>query len=252
MKRRTLALLILVILAVSLAPAAFASQSGSPLIVDNADLLTSREEKNLEELAREIRDAHEMDVVIVTVDSLGGKSAQDYADDFYDYNGYGIGGDYSGVLLLIDMGSRQWHISTCGSAIKAISDRDVNALFDAMADDLSAGEYYRAFKAYLNALSDHLQKDSGGPGGKALLISVGIGILVGGISVLVMRSSMNTKHKQSSAADYLDRNSYHLRVHRDMYLYSRVTKRPRPKNNGVSSVHHGSSGRSHGGGGGRF
>ena len=252
MKQRILALLLLVMLMISLAPAAFAAESDLPLIVDMADLLTSREEKSLEELAQEIRDESRMDVVIVTVDSLGGKSAQDYADDYYDDHGYGVGSQYSGVLLLIDMGSRQWHISTCGSAIKAISDRDVDALFDAMSDDLSDGEYYQAFKGYLNALGDHLEKDSAGPGVKGLMIALVIGLCVGGIALLIMRSGMNTKRKQSGAGDYLKRDSYNLRVHRDMFLYSRVSKRPRPKDNGGSSVHRSSSGRSHGGGGGRF
>ena len=27
----------------------------------------------------------------------------DYADDYYDYNGYGLGDNKSGLLLLIDM-----------------------------------------------------------------------------------------------------------------------------------------------------
>lgn len=252
MKQRILALIVLAILLISLAPAAFASQPEQPLIVDMADLLTSREENDLEDLAREIRDSHQMDVVIVTVDSLEGKSAQDYADDYYDDHGYGVGSQYSGVLLLIDMGSRQWHISTCGDAIKAISDRDVDALFEAMSDDLSDGEYYQAFKQYLNALDDHLEKESGGPGIMAVVIALLVGLAAGGIGLLILRSGMNTRRKQSSAGDYLKRDSYHLRVHRDMFLYSRVSKRPRPKDNSGSSVHRSSSGRSHGGGGGRF
>lgn len=252
MKQRILALILLAILLISLAPAAFASQPEQPLIVDQADLLTSREEKALEELALDIRDAYRMDAVIVTVDGLGGKSAQDYADDYYDDYGYGVGSRYSGVLLLIDMDSRQWHISTCGDAIKAISDRDRDNLFDAMSDDISDGRYYLAFQQYLTALEDHLKEESAGPGFKAVVIALLIGLAAGGIGLLILRSGMNTRRKQSNAGNYLKRDSYHLRVHRDMFLYSRVSKSPRPKNNSGSSVHRSSSGRSHGGGGGRF
>ncbi len=252
MKQRILAGLILAVLLICLTPAAFASQPEPPLIVDQGGLLSPREEKALEELALEIREESQMDVVIVTVDTLGGKSARDYADDYYDDNGYGVGSRYSGVLLLIDIGSRQWYISTCGDAIQAISDWDRETLFDAMADSLSEGEYYRAFDRYLDALKEHLRQDSGGSGVKALLISVLVGLVAGGIGLLILRSGMNTRIKQSGAGDYLKQDSYQLRVHRDMFLYSRVTKRPRPKENSGSSVHRSSSGRSHGGGGGRF
>lgn len=252
MKQRFLAWSLFVVLLISLAPAALAAESDLPLIVDEADILTSREERALEKLAQEIRDEHEMDVVILTVDSLGGRSAQDAADDYYDEHGYGVGRDYSGVLLLIDMGDQRWHISTCGDAIKAIKDRDIDKLFDAMADDLSNGDHYEAFESYLYALKAHLDKVSGGPGVKGVLLAVVIGIAIGGIALLVMRSAMNTRHKQSGAGDYLKQDGFHLRVHRDVYLYSRVTKRPRPKDNGGSSVHRSSGGRSHGGGGGRF
>lgn len=252
MKQRFLAWSLFVVLVISLAPAALAAESDLPLIVDEADILTSREERALEKLAQEIRDEHEMDVVILTVDSLGGRPVQDAADDYYDEHGYGVGRDYSGVLLLIDMGDRRWHISTCGDAIKAIKDRDIDKLFDAMADDLSNGDHYEAFESYLYSLKAHLDKVSGGPGVKGVLLAVVIGITIGGIALLVMRSTMNTRHKQSGAGDYLKQDGFHLRVHRDVYLYSRVTKRPRPKDNGGSSVHRSSGGRSHGGGGGRF
>lgn len=252
MKQRILAWFLFAMLAISLAPAALAAETELPLIVDEAGILTSREESALEKVAQEIRDAHKMDVVILIVGRLGGSSAQEHADDYYDDHGYGVGRDYSGVLLLIDMGSRQWHISTYGDAIKAISDRDVDILFGAMADELSDGNYYQAFKNYLNALDEHLAAASAGPGVKGLLIAVVIGIAVGGVTLLIMRSAMNTKRKQSDAGDYLKRDSFHLRVRRDVFLYSRITKRSRPKDNGGSSVHRSSSGRSHGGGGGRF
>lgn len=61
-----------------------------PRLVDRADLLSELEEEELEARLDEISERQQADVVVVTVNSLDGKSAQDYADDFYDYNGYGI------------------------------------------------------------------------------------------------------------------------------------------------------------------
>ena len=37
-----------------------------------------------------------MDAVIVTSNDLKGKTPRDYADDYYDYNGYGL------VIIIVD------------------------------------------------------------------------------------------------------------------------------------------------------
>ena len=69
------------------------------------------------ELARRleyIRNTYAADTAIVTVPTLDGKSAEAYADDFYDYNGYGIGPDDSGILLLISREPRNYHMTTMG------------------------------------------------------------------------------------------------------------------------------------------
>ena len=60
-----------------------------PRLVDDADLLTDSEEQELNTELDEISEKQQCDVVVVTKNSLDGKSAQDYADDFFDYNGYG-------------------------------------------------------------------------------------------------------------------------------------------------------------------
>ena len=58
-----------------------------PRLVDDADLLTNSEESELLDLLDEISERQKVDVVVVTVDSLEGKSPMAFADDFYDYNG---------------------------------------------------------------------------------------------------------------------------------------------------------------------
>lgn len=259
-----------------------------PRVVDDGDLLTEWEEQQLTDSIREITDKYEMDVVILTVDSLGYKSAQEFADDFYDDNGYGAGSDYSGVLLLISMEERDWWISTCGDGIYAITDYGIETLFSRMSGYLSSNMFYEAFDAYLDALPAYFEAfESGepidgyagsydGPGsytpGTAedtvyyegtrisflgrFLISLIIGLLAALITVLVMRGAMNTKRAQHSAGAYLKQGSYELKVQRDLFLYSNVTKTARPKESsssgGGSSVHRSSGGRSHGGGGGKF
>lgn len=91
----------------------------------------------------------------------------------------------------------------------------------------------------------------------SIWISIVIGAVVGGITVLIMRACMNTKRPQRSAGSYLNDSSYHLRTNQDLFLYSNVTKtriqqESSSSGGGGSSVHTSSSGSTHGGGGGKF
>jgi len=234
-------LCLLLILPVSAAP---------PNVVDNAALLTRTQTAHLEQKAQTLTDTYDLDVAIVTVNSLGGKSSQAYADDFYDNNGYGIGSRYSGVLLLVSMTEREVAISTCGDAIDAITDREIDRLLDTVAPYLSDGEYFDGFCAYLDELESCMEGNSGGFGIGNILLSLLIGAAVGGIVIWVMRSKMNTAKPQSGAQNYMVSGSYDLYRCQDFYLYSR-TSRVR-KSQDSSSTHRSSSGRSHGGGSRRF
>ena len=57
----------------------------------------------------------ETDVAAVTVDESPG-TAQQLADDIFDYCGFGYGASKDGVLLLIDMDNREVAITTTGEA----------------------------------------------------------------------------------------------------------------------------------------
>ena len=72
--RKLLTIIMSMLLLISVPLTAFAT-SELPMIVDHADLLSGDEEAYLEDAAQQIRNQFEMDVVILTVDSLQGKSA---------------------------------------------------------------------------------------------------------------------------------------------------------------------------------
>lgn len=275
--KRLICLLITLCVLTSLPCPVFAAEN---YVVDNADLLTSDEESHLTDQILSVREEYELDIVIVTVSDLGGKSVQTYADDYYDENGYGYGTDYTGVLLLIAMDTREWYISTCGEAIYALTDYSLDVLGQELVYFLSDGAYYMAFENFVNSIPKYMlayqqgapmdgyvQPDDYEPeygdeivyyedsnAAKNPLIAVVIGLVVAIVVILIMRSNMNTAKPQHSAADYLKKNSYHLNTQRDMFLYSRTSKTRRQQNTsgGGSSVHRSSGGRSHGGRGGRF
>ena len=262
MKRR------LISLALSLLALSFSVlcvQALSQRVHDEAALMSSEDVSRLESLAEEISKATGLDLVILTVDDLGGRVPSAYADDYYDSNGYS---DH-GMLFMLAMEERDWYISTSGEAIRIFTDRDIDTLLDTGLPFFSDGYYYEGFREVLNETSritdDRSSKVASSAvssaqrpavnfgSGQTLIISILIGAAVSGIIILIMRRSMNTKRMQRSAADYLIPGSYHLRTRQDIFLYSNVSKTPRQQNTSSSgSSHAGASGRSHGGGGRKF
>ena len=253
MRRFLSIVLVLLLLTTSVSAA-----GGYPKIVDDAGLITDSAESSLSVQAERISDTYGVDVVIVTVYSLDGESAQDYADDYFDYNGYGIGADYSGILLLISMEYREWAISTCGECIRYFSDWELDQLFDSMSYDLSNGRYEDAFSTYLDELDASLASETSGDSGgstsivQKVLISLLIGAIVAGIALGIMRSNMNTAKRQRNAGSYLVDGSFHMYRQLDIFLYSRTSRTRKEQQSSGGSVHRGSSGRSHGGRSGRF
>lgn len=249
MKRFTTILLcIMLLLSLSISTAA----QGLPLVIDEAQLLSQSEQELLTEELERIRSEQGMDVVVLTKQSVGDHSAQSYADDYYDHNGYGD----NGVLLLVAMEERQWHISTTGRCIDLIN---VQELADNFLDDLSRGAYYDAFFAFAASCEKamHVTPDAQEPVitgrqthavVKTLLICFAIGLAAGLITVLIMKGKLKTVKYQSYAANYVT-EELKLTQKSDLFLYHTTTRRPIPQNN---NTHNSSSGRSHGGGGGRF
>lgn len=250
-----------------------------PLVVDEADLLTQQEEELLSDKALGLRQEYGMDAVILTVPSLGGKNAMTYAEDYYDNNGYGTDDDRSGTLFLLAMEEREWYIDTSGEAIYALTDYVLLEQEELVLPSLQNGDYYGAIDAWLDSLDGYFEAyENGSPvdgfvpeedrynehdevvydeeeEGVDLFLSLVIGLIAGGIAVGVMYAMMNTRHPRNSAVEYMKDNSYNLRVRRDVFLYSQVSKTRRETSSGSSGgsgVHKSSSGRSHGGRGGKF
>ena len=228
-------------------------------VVDESGLLSASEILELNKIAQSLADNYEIDAVIVIVNTLNDKSVQAYADDYFDYNGYGVGSDDSGVLLLVAMKERQWYVSTHAEGTEAVTYNEIGILDEEMADYLSSGDFYDAFATYLNLLESEFEHYRTYENGftfeglwSRLLTGLFIGAIIAGIALWCMRSKMNTAKQQSDAASYMVSSSYNLYRCQDIFLYSKTTKTPKAQNNSSGGSHRSSSGRSHGGRGGRF
>ena len=224
-----------------LAIAAAASQGGNAYGRgdDGADLRTADQEAQLTAYLKSLGGKLDISLVVVTVDSLGSKSPKSYADNYYDT--YGFLPD--GALFLVSMEYRDWWVSATGKCEDEISSDKIE---DAAVSYLSSGDYYGAFQAFAQSCEKQLTP--------AYFLGAVICIVIGAVAALVvtftMRSQMKSVRPQNSAASYICPGSLNVTASRDIFLYRTHTVTAKPKSS--SGSHSGSSGRSHGGGGGKF
>ena len=144
------------VLAVILTVPAFAVEGGFADLYyrmnDSANVLTEDEDNELENALEELSLRQSFDVTIATIESMesvGADSMEQFADDLYDYCQYGYGPDMDGVLLLVSVGDRKWHISTCGYGITAFTDAGIQYLGEQMTPDMADGDYAAAFHTFI-------------------------------------------------------------------------------------------------------
>lgn len=246
------------------------SKVSKDYVVDNADLLTQTEENELSEKLQDISDELQFDVVVVTTNSIGSKTATEYADDYFDYNGYGRGSNNDGALFLVDMGDRKWAISTSGYGIEAIVDSALDDMEEEIVPYLKSGDYDGAFNEFADLTYDIVNDAKNGKSysnsttsttknhkniGTNLIVAFSIGAGISLIIILVYRSKLKPVKFQKEAMEYIVPGSFNLRRSDDVFLYFNITKVPIPKNNDSDdsgSFHSSSSGSSHGGSSGSF
>lgn len=148
-KIRFMAALLCLVL-VNVIPVSATEEVSLPKVVDNADLLSDAEETELTTLVNDIATVYQIDVVLVTENQRQEADIQAEADMLFDSNGYGIGDKKNGVLFVLDMGNREWAISTHGDAIMLFSDYDLNSLGQTAAQNYFAnGQYRDGFVTYV-------------------------------------------------------------------------------------------------------
>ncbi len=242
-------------------------------VFDYADILSDSEEEDLLNKLDEISKLQQMDVAVVTVDSLEGKSAEAYADDFYDEYGYGFGEEGDGILFLLSMREREWHISTKGYAIAVFTDAGLDYIMEKVVVDLKAGEYASAFTTFADYCDDYITQAATGkpydidhlpnepfPFFLFFVVCLVIAFVIALIATWIMKGKLKSVKSRPGADDYIKDGSMKLTKKNDLFLYRHIDRREKPKENesrnsshsGGSTTHRSSSGATHGGRGGKF
>ena len=226
-------------------------------LVDNADLLSPRQEREVLQVLEQVEKAHNVRVAVVTMPTIGNSSTAAFADKLVD-DVYNNGANGNMVLLQV-IDQRKWYIST-DSKLKSItgSNDAVNYMSNAFVPYLSNGDYPNAYKVYATKANDLLayyaqngkpiKKEKPFPNEPALVFALfGAFIFTKSVRKSLI-DSMSNVNAAVAADAYLDERSFELKDSNDTYMYSNVVAVPRPRGNG----HHGGGSGGHGGGGGGY
>ena len=239
-------------------------------IKDYLNYLSEPKVQQLQNSIDEVANKYNLDTVIVITDNTEGKTSMEYADDFYDYNNYGFDSEKSGILLLINMDSREIWISTTGKAINIFSDTRIDTIINEITSYLSDGDYEGASSKFLERVDYYgtkgvvtddedlsIEENSTPPPFSSRLkekvTSPATYVIALIISLLVtLRSKRNVTVNNRT---YEDKGSFSLTNKQDIFVGENTTRRKIQKqsnNSSHSTTHTSSSGTTHGGGGGSF
>jgi len=227
-------------------------------VVDNAGLLSGSEISALESLAAQVASTYSFDLVIVTETSIGNASPMNYADDYFDYNGF-MGRD--GCLFLQVTGTRDYWFSTSGRGEKILNSAAFKKLERDVVSFLKNDDPAGAYRAFISDWEKFLALNAEGKSyniineyalwfyGGAWVVSLIIAL----VAVSLMKAKLNAVHPKTEADSFIIPGSLAFTLRRDSFLYSAVTKSERADSSSSGSGSHtSSSGSSHGGGGGRY
>lgn len=250
-------------------------------IIDGAGSFEGGELHLLEESAALFRENFDMDIVIVTADSLsdfGDGDALQVAEQIYDNYSYGVGDSLDGLLLLISFEERDWAIFTCGYATKVFDDEALDYVEGSFISYLSDGDYYEGGLAFINSaeyIATYYSEDpyynhddtpympdddytsyneyDTGVIIKKIAITTGISLVVAFIIIMIEKSKMKTAVRQNDANDYIS-EALNIKNAREVFMYSRImrTEKPKPQNNSGGSRGGSRGGGSRGGRSGKF
>ena len=282
MKKKLFVFLTVICMLFSVLPV-FGGEVAEQRVFDYADLLSEEDEAEMHHWVQDMQENWGLDLAYLTTNDTEGKSVQEYGADFYVEHDLGLGETYDGVIFVLDMGSREGQIITCGKAIDIYTDYYIDQMWDSMVDFLSDGDYYNAFFSLymdMHELAGEYEKYQADPDSylsdyskaqkaKGLLTSAAVagvfGLVIASLAVSSMRKACKNVKPYTDGRAYLKENGYHLSTNRDSFASTHTALMPIPQNE--DHDHHGGftggswgggsstftgGGRSFGGGGGKF
>ena len=247
--RKLLTLSLALLILIALAAPVFAS--GTPYVIDDADLLTPEQQLELNDIARQISDSYRIGVYIMTVPNYlyygNDYEIFDVLWNYYHDNGLGYGPNREGMILMLSMAERDYATFFYGErteyAFDSYGQEELESYF---LDDLGDNDWYHGLLNYLYASEDFLARAEAGnpvresPWPMAVMFIL-IGCTISLVITLIQWSRMKNVSLSSGAAHYAA-GGLKLTRRRDQFLYQNVRRRKIETSSSHGSSHSGGGG----------
>ena len=232
---------------------------GADRVIDEAEILTDSEEKELDAKIATIEQSHKVRILIGTMKSTDGTPLGKIANNVVDQ----IPADNGTIVLLLSMKERDWYISTDNKMRARITDgKGAEYLSGEFLPDLKEGKYAAAFTTFAattNEMLTYYEKEGEpyDPANAFNLMALGIALacalILGGTIYYILYECGGNVTSATEADAYLNQDSFTLTQNEDNYLYTSISRQAKAKKESSdSNVSTSSRDSSHGGGGGKF
>ncbi len=240
-------------------------------VIDEYDCLSETEIEELNDQIKTIIDEVGFDVVVyIAYQEIENVTA--LADDYFDYNGYGLGSDRDGIILCINYYYRDYTITTRGhNTISLFNDARLDYIYSDVTSYLSNGDTLGAINTFLYHVEDigtspketyipdvpydNVSVDTNEHLKQSMLVGLGGATLISIIVFFVLRGQLKTQKIKTEANYYMSDSNVNIFRSGEIFLYKTSHTHKVERNDdhhhggGGSSIHVSSSGASHGGGG---
>ena len=238
MKKRYLCAAIALMLIVLSSLPVFAAKT---YMNDNAGILSADETKKVETELKKVSEEYGVDIVVLTVESLDGRSDVEIADDYYAYNNYAD----DGILLLYCCKEDIRYVSTNGYCIDAFKN-NLSDITAAISEPMSNEDYDKAFIAFAKVCGEIIEENKKSDFVMGIVICVAVGLIVAAIVTGSMKGKLKSVAMNNRATNYVKDGSLNIVHSNDFFLYKNITRTEKKDND--SGTHKSSSGKTHGGG----
>ena len=256
MKRRLSVILLALLLALALSPAASAATG---YVTDDAGLLTAGEIAALDRTAQSIAQRYGVGIYIVTVNdyyTIDSRGAYEAAYTFYHGHSLGEGAERNGAILLLSMNDRDFaHFYYGEESEYAFNDYGQKQIEETFLDNFARNDWFGGFSDYLSACEEYLALAAEGhPVRRSPALCIGISCAAALVIALLVCTALKAKMKSvyvQARADNYASGSLRLARQTDRFTHRTETRRkiepPKSSGGGGGSVAHtggGGSGRS--------
>ena len=246
MKKRIIIIALTLILAAMLAFPSFADDS-IPRYYEEYDLLSDDEEASINAKLEEMSDRLDADVVIWVTSFFGNLDEESFIDACRKHISNNFGYKSNGyVIMMIDIEEEENYLYIYPEgkvASKAFSDEYLDDLGDDVMSLMESDKCFEAMNKYADSCDEAITESQKVKyfSVTRLIIAAVIGLIIGASVTGSNKAKLKTVRSKTEANYYVREGSMTVTDSRDIYLYSKVTRTEKPRNDGSS----GSSGSSH-------